>query len=157
MTSRKPLTLLLALTLLPAAAHAQDHNPERGLWHASSKSAKTITGDVVFTDLKFTLDFFSYPLANIRPLTSPEIAAAFDADAASNTSTGTLYRLSIPSSKTFLRGHPLCSGEETQWIVTHLSGKSLEILFFSGPAMPVLTPDALTNSPSLCGLFTYSR
>jgi hypothetical protein len=150
------LATLLALTLT-LAAHAQDHNPERGLWHASSKSAKTITGDVVFTDFKFTLDFFSYPLANIRTLTPPELAAAFSTDPAASNATGTLYRLDIPSTKTFLRGHPLCSGEDTQWIVTSLSGKSLEILFFSGSSMPVLTPDALTNSPNLCGLYTYSR
>ena len=151
----KTLTLLLALTT--AAAHAQGAPQEKGLWHAANKPAKSITGDVVFSDFKFSLDFFSYPLANIRTLTPPELAAAFDADPASTAITGTLYRIDIPSTKTFLRGHPLCSGEGTQWIVTYRSGKSLQLLFFAGNDMPVLTPDALTNNPSLCGLYSYTR
>jgi hypothetical protein len=153
--SRYLLALLLALAA--TAAHAQAAPQDKGLWHASSKPAKSITGDIVFSDLKFTLDFFSYPLANIRSLTPAELAAAFDADPTSAAISGTLYRIDIPSTKTFLRGHALCSGDDTQWIATFRSGKSLQLLFFSGNDMPILTPDALTNSPTLCGLYAYSR
>jgi len=151
----KTLTLLLALTT--AAAHAQGSAQEKGLWHASSKPAKSTTGDIVFSDYKVTLDFFSYTIANIRTLTPAELAAAFDADPASTTITGTLYRLDIPGTKKFLHGHPLCGAEDTQWIVTFLSGRSLQLIFFSGNDMPVLTPEALTNAPNLCGLYAYTH
>jgi hypothetical protein len=159
------LTLTLLLATLPAVAQKNDpdRTPDRGLWHASSKAAKSVTGDIVFTDYKITLDFFTYTIANIRSLTPAELAAAFDADPAPSaaakpaTIAGTLYRLDIPGGKKFLHGTPLCGAEDTQWIATYTSGKSLELLFFSGNDMPVLTLDALTDAPNLCGRYAYTR
>jgi hypothetical protein len=151
------LLAFLALTLaLPAVG--QKNNPENGLWHASSKPAKSVTGDIVLSEYKVTIDFFSFTIANIRSLTPAELAAAFDSDAATTANgSGTLYRLVIPGGKKFLHGTPLCGSDDTQWIVTYVSGKSLQLLFFSGNDMPVLTLDGLNNNPSLCGLYTYSR
>jgi hypothetical protein len=157
MKLRPILLLTLALTL-PAISQKNDpdRTPDRGLWHASSKPAKSVTGDIVFTDYKVTLDFFTYTIANIRTLTPAELAAAFAADPAT-TSAGTLYRLDIPGGKKFLHGTPLCGAEDTQWIATYTSGRSLELLFFSGNDMPVLTLDALTDAPNLCGRYAYTR
>ena len=147
--------LTAAILTLTLAASAQAHNPERGIWRAQSKSAKSVTGDVAFSDIRVAIDFYNFTIANIRTLTPAELAAAFDTDA-STPATGTLYRLVIPGTKKFLHG-TLCAAEDTQWIVTFVSGRSLQLLFFSGNDMPVLTPDALPNNPNLCGLYAYTR
>jgi hypothetical protein len=149
--------LLAALLFLTLPAVAQDRNPEKGIWHAQSKSAKSITGDIAFSDVRVTIDFYNFTIANIRTLTPAELAAAFDADASAINGTGTLYRLVIPGNRKFLHGSTLCATDDTQWIVTYVSGKTLQLLFFSGNDMPVLTPEALPNNPNLCGLYSYSR
>jgi hypothetical protein len=154
------LTFLLTLLLtLPALAQKvdPDRTPDRGIWHPSSKSAKSTTGDIAFSDYKINIDFYNFTIANIRSLTPAELATAFDADPASTNIAGTLYRLDIPGTKKFLHGTTLCGAEDTQWIVTYTSDRSLQLLFFSGNDMPVLTPEAFTNNPALCGLYAYSR
>jgi hypothetical protein len=157
MPQPKLLGALLLLTLTGALPASAQKSPEKGIWHAQSKSAKSVTGDIAFSDYKVTLNFYSFTIANIRTLTSAELAAAFDADATAINGTGTLYRLVIPGTKKFLRGSTLCANEDTQWIVTYVSGKSLQLLFFSGNDMPVLTPDALPNNANLCGLYSYTH
>jgi hypothetical protein len=155
MTFRKNLVgILLALSIVSACA--QDRNPERGIWHASNKTAKSVTGDIAFSDLKITIDFYPYTIANIRTLTPAELAAAFDADATAPNGTGTLYRLLIPGNKKFLHG-TLCAASDTQWIATYIHGKNLQLIFFSGNDMPVLSLDALANNSDLCGLYDYTR
>jgi hypothetical protein len=157
----RPTLLVTLLTLAATLAAAQkvdpDRTPDRGIWHPSSKSAKSTTGDIAFSDYKINIDFYNFTIANIRSLTPAELATAFDADPASTTIAGTLYRLDIPGTKKFLHGTTLCGAEDTQWIVTYTSGRSLQLLFFSGNDMPVLTPEAFTNNPSLCGLYAYTR
>ena len=131
---------------------------EKGLWRAASKTAKSITGDVGFSDMKFGINFSSYIIANIRSLTPTELAAGFDADAdAAPAGTGTLYRLDIPATKKFLHGSHLCGDEDAQWIATYVTGRSLQLIFFSGSHMPVFTPDAISNSTDLCGIYSYVR
>jgi hypothetical protein len=155
MTFRKySLGIFLALSILPAVA--QDRNPERGIWHASSKTAKSVTGDIASSNLKISIDFSPYTIANIRTLTPTELAAAFEADPATPNGTGTLYRLLIPGNKKFLHG-TLCAATDTQWIATYLHGKTLQLIFFSGNNMPVLSVDALGNNSDLCGLYEYTR
>ena len=155
MPQPKLLGAFLLLTLTCALPASSQKTAERGIWHAQSKSAKSLTGDIVFSDIRITIDFYNFTIANIRTLTPPELAAAFDTGA-STPATGTLYRLDIPGTKKFIKG-TICAGEDTQWIVTYLSGKTLQLLFFSGNDMPVLTPDALPNNPNLCGLYAYTR
>jgi hypothetical protein len=157
----RPTLLVTLLTLAATLAAAQkvdpDRTPDRGIWHPSSKSAKSTTGDIAFSDYKINIDFYNFTIANIRSLTPAELATAFDADPASTTIAGTLYRLDIPGNKKFLHGTTLCGAEDTQWIVTYISGRSLQLLFFSGNDMPVFTPEAFTNNPALCGLYAYTR
>jgi hypothetical protein len=129
---------------------------ERGNWRAASKTARSITGDVTFSGEKLTINFLSLPIAEIRSLMPAEISAAFDgADASAGT--GHLYRLSIPGDKRFLHKNTLCGSEETQWMATYVSGKDLEIAFFSNATPPLFTPDALNNSANLCGTYSYVR
>jgi hypothetical protein len=142
----------LVLGLLCCGAVAQD----RGEWQPASKTAESITGVVAFGDEKMSINLASFPIAQIRPLTPAEAAAIFsvEPDAAGR---GDLYRLEIPGAKKFAHKNTLCGSEETDWMTTYTSGRTLQLAFFSGLKMPVFTPEALANTTSLCGTFTYSR
>jgi hypothetical protein len=127
---------------------------EKGYWRAASTTAKGITGDVAFSADKMSINFASFTIANIRDLTPDEIAAAFDG---ASGGAGTLYRLSIPGDKKFLHKNTLCGTEETQWVVTYAAGKNLQLIFYSGSAMPKLTIDGMANNTDLCGTYSYVR
>src|SRR5271167_2518672 len=118
---------------------------EKGNWRASSKTAQSITGDVALSDEKLWINFAGFVIAQIRPLEPAEVGAAFNADASAGGS-GNLYRLNVPGTKKFLHKNTLCGSEDTQWMATYVTGKTLEIAFFSGEKMPVFTLDAMENS-----------
>ncbi|HEY2857233.1 MAG TPA: hypothetical protein VGJ21_02325 [Terracidiphilus sp.] len=144
-----PAVLFLAFSL-PLAAQ------DKGLWHANSQTASSITGDVFIADGKLTINFLVWPLAQIRALTPVEISAVFDAD--SNVAqAGNLYRLNIPAGQHFLHKNTLCGTEDTQWMATWIDGRNLHVAFFSGANMPVFKFEAISNSTDVCGTFTYSR
>lgn len=94
-------------------------------------------------------------MVRIRSLEKAEISAVFDAD--STEGTGSLYRLNIPASKKFESHNTLCGGEDTQWMVTYVSGRSLQLAFFSGQNPPLFTPEAIVNSTTSCGTFSYVK
>lgn len=148
-------TLLLSAILCTTPAVAQT-NPDKGGWRAASKTAKSVTGDIAFLNDKIAINFATFPMADIRTLTPAEVSAVFDADASAGVA-GELYRLSIPGNKKFLHSSTLCGAEDTQWIATYVTGKTLQLAFFSGSSMPVFTLDAISNSTSVCGLYTYQR
>lgn len=129
---------------------------DRGYWNAASTTAKAITGDISIGGNKVAIDFSSFTLAPIRTLGPAEVAAAFDADVNAG-GNGQLYRLNVPADKRFLHHNTLCGTEDTQWMATYVSGRDLQVAFFSGENAPVLSVDALANSTSLCGTFTYAR
>ena len=129
---------------------------EKGNWRAASSTAKSITGDLAFSGEKILINYSGFTVAQIRVLEPAEASAAFDTDSGAGGS-GNLYRLSIPASKRFLHHNTLCGSEETQWMATYVAGHSLQLAFFSGASMPVLTPEALGNATNLCGTFSYVR
>jgi hypothetical protein len=131
---------------------------ETGYWRATSSTAKSITGDVALNSEKISINFTSYWIAQIRTLTPAELSAAFGTDSNAPTpGNGNLYRLSIPGDKKLMHKNTLCGGEVTQWLATYTTGRTLQLAFFSTSKMPVLTPDALTNDPALCGVFEYAH
>jgi hypothetical protein len=146
---RAVLGLLMASCLVGAAQ-------EKGYWRAASSTAVSITGDVTISDAKVTINFASFPLAQIRKLEAAEVSAVFDEDANAS-GTGNLYRLNIAGSKRFLRHNTLCGTEDVEWMVTYVLNKDLRVAFFSGSSEPVLQFDSLRNSTSLCGTFSYAR
>lgn len=129
---------------------------EKGAWRAASKTARGVTGDVAFGGEKISINFSSFTVAPIRELQPAEIAAVFPSDGTGSGS-GNLYRTSVPASKRFLGKNTLCGSEETQWIVTYVTGKELQLAFFSGAKMPVFTADAIGSSTDLCGTYSYVR
>lgn len=127
-----------------------------GYWNVASTTAKAITGDISIGTNKVTINFTNFTLAAARTLGPAEVAAAFDADVNAG-GNGQLYRLNIPADKRFLHHNTLCGTEETHWMATYVSGRTLQVAFFSGENPPVLSVDALANSTTLCGTFTYAR
>lgn len=142
--------LLLLTCSLPAIAQ------DAGYWRAESSAAKSITGDIVISGPRLTIDFSNFTIAEIRALTATEASAAFDADR-SAPGYGNLYRLEIPAAKKFEHRNTICGSDDTQWMATWNSGNDLHVAFFSGDKMPTLTMDALANASNLCGNFTYQR
>ena len=135
---------------------AQEKAPERGSWRAESTTARGVTGDVAFAGQKIVINFAGFTVAQIRTLTPAEAKAAFDGDSTAEGS-GNLYRTSIPAEKRFLHHNTLCGSEETQWVVSFVTGKELQLAFFSGASMPVLTPEAIGSNTNLCGTYSYTR
>lgn len=130
---------------------------DKGYWRAVSSSANDITGDLSISDTKLTINLSSgFTMAQIRRLTPAEASAAFAADINEGGS-GNLYRLTVPAAKRFLHHNTLCGSEDTQWMATYVTGRTMQVAFFSGDSMPVITSEALTNSTDVCGTFGYSR
>ena len=153
---RRLLSAALAISILACALHAAAQKQDRGYWQAASNNAATITGDITISDAKISINMKGFPLATIRDLKPAEVSAVFDADA--NTATGgTLYRLKIPADQRFVRKNTLCGAQDTQWMAAFVTGKTLNIAFFSGEEAPVFTFDAITHSSNICGTFTYVR
>ena len=147
-TLAAPLALLLAADV----ALAQD----RGYWKALSTTARGVTGDIRLSDEALTINFANIVIAEIRPLTPEESAAVFDLQPGGE-GAGKLYRLNVPAKKTFLHRNTLCGAEDTQWLLTYVSGKTLQTAFFSGGTIPTLTREAVGNTTTLCGTYSYSK
>jgi hypothetical protein len=143
-------TLLLLVCSVPLAAQ------DKGYWRSQSSSANSITGDIAISDNRLTINLLTFPIVQARTLTPAEVSAAFDADV--NTGgTGVLYRVTVPAERRFLHKNTLCGTDETHWMATHASGRTLQVAFFSGSDAPVFTFEAISNSTNLCGTFTYAR
>lgn len=145
-------TLLRWAALCAVTAAAQD----KGSWRAQSSTARGVTGDVTFAGQKIAINFSAFTVAQIRELTPAEVSAVFNTDSSAG-SGGNLYRTSIPAAKTFLHHNTLCGSEETQWVISTVSGHTLQLAFFSGPQMPVFTADAMASTTALCGTYSYTR
>jgi hypothetical protein len=146
---------LLAITFLlfcSLPTVAQD----KGLWSPASSSAKAITSDITIAETRVTIDFFNFPIGQIRVLQAAEASALFDADV-NAPGGGSLYRLNISANQHFQHKNTLCGSEDVQWMVTWVEGRTLSVAFFSGSNPPVFTMDALANTTDRCGTFKYSR
>lgn len=152
MNRNKILLCATAVLGLCGATLAQ----EGGSWRAASNTAKSITGDIAISDPKLWINFTSFTIARIRPLKEPEESSLFG-DSVDAAGSGSLYRTNIPSVKKFLHKNTLCGTDDTQWVATYVSGRQLQVAFFSGNDMPVFTPEAIANSTNLCGTYMYYR
>jgi hypothetical protein len=149
-TLRRAIVGLVLVCCMTAVAQ------DKGYWRASSSTARSITGDVALSDEKISINFLSFTVARIRALEQGEASALFDADGTAG-GNGSLYRLNVPGAKKFLHRNSLCGSDDTQWMVTYVAGRSLQLAFFSGQKPPVFTPDAIANSTDLCGKFSYVK
>lgn len=129
---------------------------ELGYWRAASKTAKSITGDVAISPAVLTINFYAFNIVHARDLGAAEVSSVFDADS-NGSEKARLYGLNIPATKKFLHKNTLCGSDDTRWMVAFAEGNSLQLAFFSGEKAPVFTVDAISNSTSLCGTFSYIR
>lgn len=148
--------LALAMAIVFSCSLGAFAQADAGYWRAESKTAQSITGDIGIGGEKIVMNFMRFTIAEIRQLKSAEVSAMFDVPA-EDANRGELYRLSIPADKKFLHRNNLCGNEETQWMATFASGKSLRVAFFSGGSMPVFTIESISNTTNLCGIFNYHR
>jgi hypothetical protein len=111
---------LIVLTALSSAAQ------DKGYWPASSNTAKSITGDIAISDAKLVINFAGFPMVQARDLKPAEVSAVFDADINVGR-TGFLYHLTVPGTKRFLHHNTLCGTEDTQWMATFVSGRTLQV------------------------------
>lgn len=143
---------LVALPALPAFAQQQD----AGYWRALSQTARSITGDLALSADRLTINFVPFTISRVRALEPSELSAAFNPDPGT-TGTASLYRVDISGTRKFLHKNTLCGSEDTTWMATYASGRTLQIAFFSGGKPPVLTMEGMNNASDLCGIFTYTR
>jgi hypothetical protein len=155
-TMPNPLSKVIAAVLLCLPLAAPLAAQEQGLWRASNSSAKSITGDIALSDEKLNINFVTFTMVKVRSLEKAELGAAFDADT-NVAGAGNLFRLNIPGARKFLHKNSLCGAEDTAWMATYVTGRSLRIAFFSGEKPPVFTLSAISNSTDLCGVFEYIR
>jgi hypothetical protein len=146
------LVMAAGLVVFAAAGGAQ----EKGQWRAASKTARSITGDVAFSASRMSINFVGYTIAQLHQLSNEEVSAVFDG-ADGSTGVGNIYRTDIPGSKKFMGKNTLCGGEDVEYVVTFVSGKELQMGFFSGSAMPTLSGEAMMKATSFCGSYTYTR
>lgn len=146
-------SVVLSLGLLGGTAVAAQ---EVGAWRAMSESARNTTGDLYFGGTKMSIDFTAFTIAEIRDLKPEEARGVFDVESSAS-GRGHLYRLDIPGSKRFVKKNTLCGSEDTQWMVTYVDGKTLQVAFFSGTDMPVLTAEGMASATDVCGTFGYQR
>jgi hypothetical protein len=146
----------LLLAYLVAGAGQARAQEDQGYWRAASSNANAITGDIGIGGSKLTIDYFTFPLAPIRRLKPVEVSSVFDADVNAGIN-GMLYRLQVAPDRRFLHKNTLCGDDETQWMATYATGRTLQVAFFSGDDQPVFTFDAIQHSSAVCGTFIYSR
>jgi len=144
--------LASSLFLLTLTATAQ----EKGTWKAESKTARSITGDLTLSNEKLMIYFSTVAMARIRALQPDEIGSVFDVDS-NEEGAGSLYRLNIPASRKFAHRNSLCGGEDVEWMVTYVSGKTMQVAFFGNVKVPVFDRAKISESTNLCGTFTYTK
>ena len=132
---------------------------EQGNWRPVSTTARATTGPIALGNERLVINFLRFPVAEIRPLSTAEIAAVLPADPTEGDKpiSGHLFRLSIPADQKFLHKNTMCGSDETQWMASSVQGKTMQLAFFSGATMPVLTAEAIGNATNVCGTFTYVR
>ncbi|HYK35608.1 hypothetical protein [Alloacidobacterium sp.] len=149
--------LLSAIAGLLLAGSMSATAQELGYWRAASAEAKSVTGDVGFSDAKLTIYFSNFDIVHAADLDSAQVSSVFDVDSNNTANKGHLYKMNIPGARKFLHKNTLCEGEDTQWVAAYVEGRTLHLAFFSGQKVPVFTLDAISNSSALCGRYSYER
>lgn len=149
---RRALAIIALACLIAPAARTQ----ESGYWRAASNTASSITGDIILSAERLTINFTNYTVTRMRALKPEEISGVFDLEPEIVSHAG-LYRMNIPGDKRFLHKNTLCGSEDVQWMVAYATGHELRVAFFSNAKIPSFKREDIMNSTDLCGTFTYAR
>lgn len=131
----------------PRSSFAAD-NPEH--WDASSNTAMSITGNVVFTPVKIQFqNGQSLPLALIGPVQGFQVLGS-SVNAA-------VYRVTAPADPPLKRGTRICGSDKNTKLITYIAvwkpdgdASSRGMAVFSGKDQP-----GSGDAPGVCGVFFY--
>ena len=136
----RSLVLAICLTVLPNAAQAGDR------WAAASKSAQSVTGDIVIEH--DTLTFAGGQSIKLKPY---EMARNGDWAESGDQVAGDVFKIEPPATLKLQRGRPLCS-EPASFVVLWTFGEGeLTLNVYSGDTAPTGIPDA----DALCATYSY--
>jgi hypothetical protein len=134
------LAVAVLIAVLPQAAHAGDR------WAAASKTAISITGDIVIDH--DTVTFAGGTRLKLKPY---EMARNGDWAGTGDEVAGDVFKLQPPSSPKLLRGKPLCTEPATFVVLWTFGEGELTLNVYSGDAAPTGLPDA----DALCASYSY--
>jgi hypothetical protein len=134
------LAVAVLIAVLPQAAHAGDR------WAAASKTAISITGDIVIDH--DTVTFAGGTSLKLKPY---EMARNGDWAGTGDEVAGDVFKLQPPSSPKLLRGKPLCTEPATFVVLWTFGEGELTLNVYSGDAAPTGLPDA----DALCASYSY--
>ena len=127
-------------------------------WIASSKTALSITGDVVLTSDKLILAHKTFPLTSVREIGKEQLASvARIVDLSQPASSAQLFKTLIPRHSLLINSNTMCGPDnDATWMLAVYDHGSLSLAFFSDVAEPKLDYKVVEASQSLCGTYTYT-
>jgi hypothetical protein len=134
------LALLIAVLPVTAKAAAAEH------WAAMSKTAMSITGDIVIDGDKVT--FAGGKSLMLAPY---EMARNGDWGDSGYEIAGDVFKIDPPASLKLKRGRPFCAEPATYLVLWTFGDGELTLNVYSGAAAPLGLPDA----DSLCATYSY--
>lgn len=138
-------TFALASTLALAASSEAWAKRGEEHWVAFSKTAMSITGDIVLSPSRLNADGYDFPLRAARDL--PNYGAFFGSVPAR------VLRVMRPMDPKLMNGNRLGCGHPIQWIVVYrFDNGMLGMDVFEGADLPTMVSD-----PGMCGTYTYTR
>jgi hypothetical protein len=135
------IAAVISLLLLPAAAQADAEH-----WDAMSKTAMSITGDIVIDGDRLT--FAGGKSIVLQPY---EMARKGDWAASGEEIAGDVFKVAPPSSPKLKRHKPLCAQPATYVVLWTFGEGELTLNVYSGAAAPIGVPDA----DALCATYSY--
>jgi hypothetical protein len=130
---------------LLAATTAQ---AEPATWLAMSKTAMSITGDIVLDD--YRLSFANGKSLDLEPY---EMAREGDWSASGDVISGDVFKIEPPANLKLLHGNSFCAAPAT-YVVLWTPGESeLTLNIYSGDAAPTGTRDV----DALCATYSYEE
>jgi hypothetical protein len=120
---------LLAIVLGVVATAAQ---AEAARWLATSKTAMSITGDIVLDD--YSLTFKDGKSLSLKPY---EMAREGNWSASGDAISGDVFKIDPPSSPKLLHGNSLCGAPATYVVLWTPGEGELTLNFYSGDAPPI--------------------
>ena len=133
--------LAIVLGVVPTAAHAE---PAR--WLATSKTAMSITGDIVLDD--YSLAFKNGKRLDLEPY---EMAREGDWSGSGDEISGDVFKIDPPSNPKLLHGNALCGAPATYVVLWTPGEGELTLNVYSGDGAPTGTHDV----DALCATYSY--
>jgi TonB family protein len=132
------------------------HSNVLSQWNGDNHATEAMTGDVDVLEDSLRISRKRVPLQKIRELKGQELVQARKLLGGPDGSiVNSLYKTSVPSNIKFGYGSPLCSNDETTWIIILRTEGVMSMATMSGSSEPDLF--TVEKTKSLCNIFSYTR